>query len=267
MFYTVENFGFKEFEFDLPFKCEVHHCFPRALPSKEKFSVLIHYMEPFQLKWSNEEVRKYYSIFNLILTNEDSLLDLPNAVFACMGGKWVKSRPNQKFFNLSFLYSGGIGSDHLFSGYTHRRELWHKRQKIIIPNTFYTSIHRPPHQIIDLNPYPFSNKDQLFNSMFSVVIENDYQKNYFSEKLIDAFATFTIPIYLGSPNINSFFDTNGMLLPKSIDELIDIVNSLNSDYYWENIESLNNNYLRSKEYWDVIGNLKQAILDSFDKFY
>ena len=43
---------------------------------------LTHYTEPRPLKWPIDQVRQYAASFDLILTNEEALLDLPNAQFA-----------------------------------------------------------------------------------------------------------------------------------------------------------------------------------------
>ncbi len=262
--YKVENFGLNEFNFELPFECEIHHCFPKAQPLPNRFSVLIHYMEPSQLKWSNEEVRKYHSIFNLILTNEESLMDLPNTKFSLFGGKTVSSLSDQKFFDVSFLYSGGIGHEHIFKGYADRRIIWNNKNKLTIPNSFYTSVYRPPKDINNYNQYPFDKKDELFKSMFSIIVENDYQNNYFSEKLIDCISSFSIPIYLGSPNIQKYFCVDGMIIPNSIDDLIDAVNSITKEDYYRRMNAMAENYEKSKMFWDIPKILKGYILNSFN---
>lgn len=51
---------------------------------------------------------------------------------------------------------------------------------------------------------------------FSVVIENDFQPGYFTEKLLDCLATVTVPLYRGAPDIGCFFDERGFL-PLDID--------------------------------------------------
>ena len=48
-------------------------------------------------------------------------------------------------------------------------------------------------------------KKSLRDYMYSVVIECTTDKNYFSEKIIDCFATMTIPIWYGCDNIGELF--------------------------------------------------------------
>ncbi len=67
---------------------------------------------------------------------------------------------------------------------------------------------------------PFENKsDGLAPYRYSVVIENVRERNYFSEKLIDAILCSTVPIYWGCPNIDDFMDTSGMILCESKAEI------------------------------------------------
>lgn len=63
---------------------------------------------------------------------------------------------------------------------------------------------------------PFEAKsDGLAPYRFSVIIENVRERDYFSEKLIDAILCETVPIYWGCPNIGDYLDTSGMILCKS----------------------------------------------------
>ena len=47
--------------------------------------------------------------------------------------------------------------------------------------------------------------------MFSVAIENTLYKGYFTEKVLDCFATGTVPVYLGAEDISSYFDASGII--------------------------------------------------------
>lgn len=253
--FKAENFGVSWLEVVLPFPCEIHHCAPRARPDPGRFSVLSHFTEPRQLKMPVDQVRQVAPQFDLILTNEDSLLDLPNAALALFGSSWVKSLPVRKNFDVSFLYSNGVGSEALFSGYRDRRQIWGKRKELHVPARFYTSQMRPPEGVLDLAPYPYSDKAGLFESMFSIIVENEYQDHYFTEKLIDCLRSYTVPIYFGAPNIAKYFDPAGMLLPASLDEMVEMVNRLTPADYWERLNAMEGNFQRSRHYWDLLRNL------------
>ena len=67
---------------------------------------------------------------------------------------------------------------------------------------------------------PLDNKaDGLQHYMFSVAIENCRTSDYWSEKITDTFATYTIPIYWGSPDIGKTFDLRGIIVVNDLDEL------------------------------------------------
>ncbi len=59
--------------------------------------------------------------------------------------------------------------------------------------------------------------------MFTVVTENCRRDMIFSEKLIDAFLTCTIPIYWGCPSIGHLFDTGGMIVCNDLGDLHEAV--------------------------------------------
>ncbi len=54
---------------------------------------------------------------------------------------------------------------------------------------------------------------------FSLVIENSREPGYFTEKLLDSFFCDTVPIYWGAPDIATYFDTRGMIVCETEDEL------------------------------------------------
>ena len=80
----------------------------------------------------------------------------------------------------------------------------------------------------------------LNDYMFSVVVENDFYDNYYTEKITDCFATGTIPVYLGSPNIGDVFDTNGII---SMDAEFDI-NTLTPELYESKLDAVRENLIR-----------------------
>ena len=60
---------------------------------------------------------------------------------------------------------------------------------------------------------PFEHKqDGLLPYAYSVIIENVQEPDYFTEKLLDCFICGTIPVYWGAPNINHYFNVDGMVI-------------------------------------------------------
>ena len=104
-----------------------------------------------------------------------------------------------KRFELSFLYSNGVGAESSTAGYRARRAIWEAQEQITLPKAFLHLQHAPPSAWENLAPYPFDSKTPLFESMFSVIVENDDQPHYFTEKIVDALRTHTVPLYFGAP--------------------------------------------------------------------
>jgi hypothetical protein len=90
--------------------------------------------------------------------------------------------------------------------------------------------------------------ESLKDYAFSIAIENlshEVDDYYFSEKITDCFITGTIPIYYGCPNIGKFFNTDGILIFNTLEELNDILNNLSMDLYYSKMEAVKDNFERS----------------------
>tara|TARA_Y100000593_G_scaffold94858_1_gene196674 strand:+ start:4583 stop:5389 length:807 start_codon:yes stop_codon:yes gene_type:complete len=90
-------------------------------------------------------------------------------------------------------------------------------------------------------------EDGLSPYMFSVAIENDCYETYFTEKIMDCFAVGTIPIYLGTPDIDSYFNSKGII---TLDQKFDI-NNLTEEFYYDNIGVVEENFQKVLQY-DVL---------------
>lgn len=90
---------------------------------------------------------------------------------------------------------------------------------------------------------PWGDKSEgLNNYMFSIVIENDKYETYYTEKITDCFATGTIPIYWGSPDIGNYFNKDGIIeLTPDFD-----IDTLTEDLYNSKLEAVKDNYNRVK---------------------
>lgn len=58
---------------------------------------------------------------------------------------------------------------------------------------------------------------------FSIAFENSIQNGYQTEKLIEAFAARTIPIYFGNPKVLSEINPDSFIICNSIDEFDDVI--------------------------------------------
>ena len=83
-------------------------------------------------------------------------------------------------------------------------------------------------------------EEGLCDYMFSIAIENGQYETYFTEKLLDCFATGTIPIYLGAPDIGEHFNKDGII------ELTDEFD-VSEEIYYSKMDAMKDNLERAKE--------------------
>jgi hypothetical protein len=174
-----------------------------------------------------------------------------------------------KRFSVSTVVGHKTGST--FPGYRMRHELWHKQEQITIPRDFYLS--GGNHYKDDIIPTVYGNinasnqkrlhgtKDEVFDSMFHIAIENAHMDNFFTEKITDCFMTKTIPIYIGASNIGQFFNIDGIIRAKNVDEVIGICNTLTPEYYASKQVAIEDNYQRSLKYIDYNKMLVKRVLE------
>ncbi len=256
---NCNNFGESWINIPFEFECEIHHCFPRDGGSATAFKVLNIATEPTPWCISSEALRAIADKFDLILTYRSELLDLPNARFMVFGNCTITGKPVIKRFEVSFLYSVGLNNN--MTGYALRKTIWESRKRLPPTFKYYSSKIRPP--LENDNPWIHDSKDALFESMFSVIIENSSESSYFTEKIIDAFQTYTIPIYWGCPNISDFFDSKGILFINSVAELEQLLLELTAEDYYSRYWSIAENYVRSCKYSDILLNIRNEINDAY----
>jgi hypothetical protein len=85
-------------------------------------------------------------------------------------------------------------------------------------------------------------EEGLNDYMFSVCIENDIHDTYFTEKILDAFATGTIPIYKGTKNVVNHFNAGGILFLDDIN-----IDDLTEDLYYSKLEYVKENFEKVQE--------------------
>jgi len=268
----VENFPTYTIPFDDPsaFKVYINSNEPLTSPNREMLEVVI----------------ANHKQYDLILTSDRQLLNsCSNAVFFPYGTTWLNTgkinHPDSigeydsskidklhksKDFSVSFVYSNHTRS---IQGYKLRKAIWTYcmtsdgdplRDEIdpydydlkpTFPRKFYSSTRHPPffpRGIQGGEFLPDDNKENLFNSQFHIAIESSSIENYFSEKLIDALITKTVPVYWGCPNIGEFFDTRGMILVDGAEDAIEKCNKISSTTYEEMLPYVEKNFETAKEY-------------------
>lgn len=93
--------------------------------------------------------------------------------------------------------------------------------------------------------------ESLKDYRYSVVIENCITNIYFTEKILNCFASMTIPVYIGAKKINDFFNEEGIIRidpSMQYEEIEKILLKLNKETYDKKIEAVVDNYNRINDY-------------------
>ncbi|MDA4846877.1 glycosyltransferase family 10 domain-containing protein [Hoeflea poritis] len=95
---------------------------------------------------------------------------------------------------------------------------------------------------------------------YSIVIENSREHGYFTEKLVDCLLCRTVPIYWGAPDIDRFFDTDGMLVCHSAEEIRSAIETATAEQYAARLPAIEANRERALAFTDYEKNAAQSLL-------
>lgn len=95
-------------------------------------------------------------------------------------------------------------------------------------------------------------RDYLEHYKYSIIIENDIDELWYTEKILNCFATKTVPIYVGSPMIGEMFNPGGIIQVKDWKDIPDIIQTLydiglDGDYAARQ-QAINDNFAKVEPY-------------------
>lgn len=212
------------------------------------------------------------SQYTLILSwNEKVLNTVPNSYLMLPGEGTLKSdyinlfeNTNDRVFEVTFLR----GILNMIEGHKMRHKIFDIEPKLTTPHVWWPvledfnhSVNNRPGDDNGVQLWAEGKKKYIWNrkSMFHVAVENSSHKNYHTEKIIDCFATKTIPIYWGCKNIEEYWDERGIIRFNNEHELVDIINNLTPDDYYNRLPYINNNYNLAKENGNYFNRLKNLL--------
>jgi len=207
--------------------------------------------EPNQLFGLHDWALNNAHYFSCILTWSQEILDkCDNALLLPFGTTFLHKDKlyetlaiKPKKLEVSFL----CGPKNIITGHFLRQSIYKKETQVQIPTEWVYSC-------------PVEDKYKCFeNSMFHLTIENSQNKNYFTEKIVDAFITKTIPIYWGCPNISEFFDSRGFFTFNTEEEFFNIVNNLTSEDYISRKPYIEANYQTSIYYANIFSRINNIL--------
>jgi len=188
--------------------------------------------QPHNYDW----ISKNNHLYHYVLTHDTRLVERgENFIYYALGGCWIEHENRRtdhiKTKLVSMIASGKKNvSDHF------------KRHEIIAQHSDVIDVMGRGYKVIE--PISLGLKDYMFH----IAMENQTEDYYFSEKIINPIMTGTIPIYYGPNHIKDIFDTRGLILFNNIDQIPDILNSLDENLYQKMLPYALENFKRAHQY-------------------
>lgn len=181
-----------------------------------------------QIQYFLQNIDKFKETYKKIFVHDHELLSLGDNIEYCPPAAnctWIKNRNIHKKTKLVSMISSG---KEMCAGHAFRNSKMKQFQSLNLPIDYYGR---------SFNPFQ-KKEDVLIDYYFSITIENEKYSNYYTEKLMDCFATGTIPIYHGTPEVGKMFDINGIVL---LDDKFSF-DMLTPEFYFSKIEYITKNY-------------------------
>lgn len=234
-------------------------CIDQFAHSNDDHSIkLFLQLEPDEYFHLNEKIIQEQSNYKHILTFEEDILNNCNNAKLFEFGTTSFENLDYTYPEKKFSLSHVCGSKLHTIGHELRQDILYSQNKINIPIDFYLSNVKTDHHQGHIkckeinnkfnNPTLGDSKFPLFNSMFSLCVENTIKKYYFSEKLIDCLLYKSLPVYFGCSDIHNYFNIDGFIIFNTIDEFFEKINLLTPQYYNERVGIIEENYQKAL-YW------------------
>lgn len=188
--------------------------------------------QPARYEWVFENNH----LFEWVLVNDKKLLDKgENFIYYPFGGCWIEEENRKVDHHKSKLVSIiASGKKNVVDHYKRHEIIARHNNVIDVMGRGYTAIEPISVGLIDY--------------MFHIAMENQSRDYHFSEKLINPIIVGTIPIYYGMPSIGDYFDTRGMIIFNDVEEIGDILSSLNEELYDSMLPYARENFKIAQDY-------------------
>ena len=197
---------------------------------------IFHTMHVARDTWINN-LEKICEEYDMVFTSERELLSVhPKMQFAFAGSNlpWIKPKREDITIEKTKMCSLIASVKNYAYGHKMRHAIAEQFGKYI--DVFGGVAESPRIDGID----KWDKSKGLIDYMFSFVVENDSYPTYYTEKLTDCFMTGTIPIYWGAPDIEQYFNIDGMvILTPNFD-----LKTLSEELYTSKIDAALDNYTR-----------------------
>lgn len=200
------------------------------------------------------------SHFDKIYTFTQKIIDThPQAELFEWGSSWLNFSDLiiDKGNNVTFVTS----NKNQTVGHNMRLDIFEMLKKVDVSNGLQYYAHMSP-------PFHQRRNDFFENAKFHITVENSRQQNYFTEKVIDCFASKTVPIYYGCPNLSDWFNMDGVIVFHDMEELELILRHLDTEMYDWRKPAIEQNYEIAKRFHsenDVVPRLTNKIKEFVGK--
>jgi hypothetical protein len=181
--------------------------------------------------------------YQLVLTHNSQILEAHNnSRFVPGGGVWIggSHAGGEVSINEKKILVSIISSKKMYTP-LHRFRL----AAALEARTFF------PDVSVSIGSRRVISWELLKNHAFNVAIENYVDDHYFTEKILNCFATGTIPIYRGARNIDNYFNSDGIITFNSLSELRKILAKLDFKEYEDRFAAIKDNFNRVKNYLTI----------------
>lgn len=186
---------------------------------------------PGTYQWVTEHSDKFRYIF----TFDSEMLKLPNAKLLIYGQITAEFPDIPKIKNISM-----VASDKDFcEGHRNRQDVARRLTGIIDTYGKFNG-----------GTY-CDDKEYLADYRFNICMENYSDGHYFTEKICNCLASRVVPIYWGCPNIDRYFDMNGIIYCKTPDEVVEKAKQILKDpvgEYNRRLDAVENNFCEVQKY-------------------
>jgi len=194
-------------------------------------------------------VRQAGRYHRILSYNETLLARLPNGIFFPYGTSWVpewRERDMTKRAMCSLIASAKRSQE--------GHELRHRMVEAVRHDGLDV-------EVMGRGYTPFGAKAEgLAPYRYSVVIENVRERNFFTEKLVDAVLCRTVPIYWGCPNIADFMDVSGMILCETEADIVAAIALMSEADYAARLPGLLAAQEQAAAYGDIFERAARAVL-------
>ena len=134
-------------------------------------------------------------------------------------------------------------------------------------------IESPISQYIDIFGHGYKSIPDKWDAIsaykYHLVIENSVQKDYWSEKLADAFLGFSFPIYYGCPNVYDYFSENSLCIIdiSNINQIIEVLKHiLCRSMYEDSLQEIKRSRDQVLNQYNIFNLMSELAVDKASKY-